>query len=721
MNFVMSMTLQMSDIKERLFRHDAGDDAWQAFVSLLRQLVSKHHGSSEWGLNCIPPLPGGSRAAQAMSSEDLASSAYEIEQLLIEPLATQDQPLIFLKTFNEEKMLKKSTAASILRELRLCSLEQPAFRHDGVCRISLATHAAAIETEFTGYGRVGLRARLPFVALEYCEGMDLFDFAHPNLGLPAIMRGLKGSVHSFLKCPDVATDPCSVALGSIPGISSKENSLLVIDILQALSTNQEEILSLIVDFHAILKKDAEVAENLQQRSGEASVPSLTETSGIDVKALIQALAAKFEYDVIGEDSIGQSKRSRSIKQLHEKVKAARAFQQLCQHLNDWDWPSVAQFLSYDRFKCFLPGGLTLAESNVQDKLLRLAQIASKERESAARLSARLGQLLLGDRLCLKAIFHPKQKTSYRERYEAGEKNESDKDLPVDIKALQLEDALLQHLYTTPGKGRSKAGKAAAAGEISCPADVAWSIFHQAAEAVAELHSCSIAHCDIKVENFVLTVEGRTKLVDFGFLMDLQRLDPIPSEFEFPGFNYSSPEFRQLAGKKFTLSQLVAHTKLTPAELFKANDVWMLGQTLFYLLTRQTRSTMFYANTYVCDGLHGWESMTPDEQSARSMIDGLGLPLGQAQALKTLLFDQVLVPVQRRVLDASALLEAIEKLDPEFQWAAAGQAELLGLLWPYHAPSPDLPAKGSKGRGKTAGVAFEADVEFVKVRRARQGA
>ena len=699
----------MRDVKQILFQNDAGDDGWQALVSLLRRLVSQHPESGGWELACIPSLHHGSgpQDQPARSAEDLARSAYEIEQLLTEPSVAKEQRLVFLKTFNQDKLSSDSEAAAILRELRVCSLEQPALRHDGVCRISLATHAAAVETEFAGYGRVGLRARLPFVALEYCEGLDLCDFATPDNGLPAIMRGLTETVSRFLSSPEA---PAAGASDGNALFSPTVDSLLVIDLLQAISTSQEAILGLIAEMHAVLRKEVEEARR-RDVSKEAAVSSLASRDAADLPSFVNALAAKFDSDLAGAGPL----------HLPAKAKATRAARQLCQHLSVWDWRSAARFLSFAAFAAFLPSGLALSDPNAQEKLHRLAEVAGKERESAGRLSARLGELLLGDRLCLEGAFHPKQRMDYGTLYAAIKKSprsrrESAGPLPRELRAVQLEDALLIHMYAPPGKARGATGRGAADGEPSCPASVAWAMFQQAAEAVAELHACGIAHCDIKPDNFVLTVEGRTKLVDFGFLLELHRLGPV-DDSQLPAFAYSSPEFRQVVNRSFTFAELAAETGLTPAELFKANDVWMLGQTLFFLLLFKPseRRYKYFGVRYDCDALYGWEALEPDRAEAAAAVHGLGLPAGQAEALAALLFDRVLVPVRRRLRDARAVLAAVRELDAG-GWAAAGQAELLRLLWPYFAPSPELPSKApGKGRGPSAaGAVFEADVKYVKV-------
>ena len=558
---------------------------------------------------------------------------------------------------------------------------------------------------------MGLRARLPFVALEYCEGLDLFDFASSKKGLPAMMRGLKAVVRQFLDAQNVtavtANAMAATDLVGVRNVASQDvNSLLVVDLLQVFTKNQEQILSLLSNVHAIVRPKTKKESLTKDESLSREAPK----DPTDLDAFISALAARYDADHAGA----------KVDKLPTAPKAVRALRRLFEYLVAWDWHSAVSFLSSPHFDKFFPGGISLTISKDQEMLHRLAEIAGKEREIAGRTCAKLGQLLLQDQLCLSKIFDPRREISYTSQNMAkstvatvaGQGTEPIND---SLQAcLQLENALLRHIYTPPGKERVQEDVCAAPGESSFPAEVAWAIIRQAAEAVKELHSCGIsglAHCDIKSENFVLTVEGRLKLVDFGFLLDLQQLDNLKDDPP-PAFVYSSPEFRQLNAKKFSFSQLVAETKMSPSELFKANDVWMLGQTLFYLLTRTSDSVEFYAKSYCCDGIHGWDAINPDRSRAIEMIMSAGLPDNQAQALAKLLFENILVPVHERARDAGKVLAAIEELDIG-GWANAGQVELLRLLWPYFAPSPQS-GKAAKGRGPTVAAVFEADMKYVKV-------
>ena len=51
------------------------------------------------------------------------------------------------------------------------------------------------------------------------------------------------------------------------------------------------------------------------------------------------------------------------------------------------------------------------------------------------------------------------------------------------------------------------------------------IFRQAVDILSNLHKCGVYHCDIKLDNFMLTGDYRLVLVDFGLAR--WKGDPIP--------------------------------------------------------------------------------------------------------------------------------------------------------------------------------------------------
>ncbi len=95
-------------------------------------------------------------------------------------------------------MTAEASVLPIHRKISVCSIVQPDLQYEGLCCISLACHVAAVEVHLPGFGRHGLRGRLPFVALEYCNSLDLFEFGGYCKGIPAITYGLKRKVEDFL-------------------------------------------------------------------------------------------------------------------------------------------------------------------------------------------------------------------------------------------------------------------------------------------------------------------------------------------------------------------------------------------------------------------------------------------------------------------------------------------------------------------------------------------
>ena len=288
-----------------MYQQSAGDDAWQALLSLLQRLVSKHERSGTWSLQCIPPLQSATML-QASTAADLAHSSYTIEILLTQPPAPPEAPLVFLKTFNDKKMTSVANVRPILREIRVCSIEQPDLQHEGLCGISLACHAAAVEVHLPGFGRLGLRGRLPFVALEYCEGLDLYEFGENGKGIPAMSNGLKRKVKEFLA---VAHEEPGTQQGGLPDV----DVLMVNKLLQDIAVHQSESLSLLKMCYDIL----------------------VSSSVVTFDAFLQAWSGKYDADVGSE----------STRHVPLQTKACCALRRFLELVHDWEWDSAVQFLS----------------------------------------------------------------------------------------------------------------------------------------------------------------------------------------------------------------------------------------------------------------------------------------------------------------------------------------------------------------------------------------
>jgi serine/threonine protein kinase len=639
--------------------------------------VSKHEGSGAWKLQCIAPLQSGNRV-QASTAADLAHSSYTIEILLTQPPAPPEAPLVFLKTFNETRMTVEANVRPILREIRVCSIEQPDLQHEGLCGISLACHAAAVEVHHPEFGRLGLRGRLPFVALEYCEGLDLYEFGESGKGIPAMTNGLKRKVEEFLT---VAHEESGTQHGGVPDV----DVLMVNKLLQDIAVHQTESLGLLKMCYDILVSSATVNFDVFQ----------------------QKWSEKYDADV-GSDSTSN---------VPLQAKACRALRRLLELVHDWEWDRAVEFLSAPQVVSLWHEGIVPQPSDprMQERLLKLLKAEQKQREINCELYGRLSKVLLNDPLCRRRIFDPCRERNYAMRARLSAPSSQD---PVEgcstAAALLLEDELSRHLLSDL-KRRLARCSSDVSGAI--PPAAAWAIFLQATKSVAKLHESGIAHGDIKSENFVLTVGGRVKLIDFGFMHELSMLNPATiNKADFANAPYVSPEFRKMHEQEGFFEQLIEKTGMTAAQLFKANDVWMLGQMLYFLLLRSGSSrtaghSLFFAEK--CDWLSGdsWEAHSPDCEEASEKLESLGLPAEQTGALCSLLLKRIFVPVKQRTGDAGQVVEALAELGVA-DLAISGQGDLLHLAWPYFIPRPTLPAKRAGGSVRAA--IFEADLDFVQV-------
>uniref|UniRef100_A0A7S0M168 non-specific serine/threonine protein kinase n=1 Tax=Cryptomonas curvata TaxID=233186 RepID=A0A7S0M168_9CRYP len=567
----------------------------------------------------------------------------------------------------------------ILREIRVCSIEQPDLQHEGLCGISLACHAAAVEVHLPGFGRLGLRGRLPFVALEYCEGLDLYEFGENGKGIPAMSNGLKRKVEEFLA---VAHEGPGAQQGDLPDV----DILMVNKLLQDIAVHKSESLSLLKMCYDIL----------------------VSSSAVTFDAFQGAWSDKYDADV-GRDS---------TRRVPPQTKACSALRRLLELVHDWEWDSAVQFLAAPQFVFLWEKGVVPqpSEPRMQEQLLKLLKVEQKQREINCQLYGRLGKVLLNDPLCRRRIFDPSRERNYAMRARLSEPSSQgrEEDCRKAAAALLLENELSLHLLSDV-----KRRLALCSSEVSgaLPPAAAWAIFLQATKAVAKLHESGIAHGDIKSENFVLTVGGRVKLIDFGFMHELSMLNPATlNKADFAYAPYVSPEFRRMQDEEGFLEKLIEKTGMTAAQLFKANDVWMLGQMLYFLLLRAGSQrtaghSLFFAEKRDWLSVDTWEAHSPDSDEASEKLESLGLPAEQTGALCSLLLKRIFVPAKERVGDAGQVVTALAELGVA-DLAISGQGDLLHLAWPYFIPRPTLPAK--KAGGSTRAAIFEADLDFVQV-------
>ena len=218
---------------------------------------------------------------------------------------------------------------------------------------------------------------------------------------------------------------------------------------------------------------------------------------------------------------------------------------------------------------------------------------------------------------------------------------------------------------------------------------------------------------------------QVKLIDFGYLLelDLVNVDTF-GPADVTGAEYVAPEVREMKSGRLALADLLA-TGASLGDVLKANDIWMLGQVLFYLLCRpgEVNCGKIFAKHYVWRGPHDWEvssGMTVERAKAR--LVGLGLPSELTARLDDLLFGKMLVPLQRRSKDAQELASAAALLGADI--FRRGKPGLLQYAWPYFVPETSMAKRPGRDEGEDAlrrGALFEPDVKFVKVRGRRRGA
>uniref|UniRef100_A0A7S0QI48 Protein kinase domain-containing protein n=1 Tax=Cryptomonas curvata TaxID=233186 RepID=A0A7S0QI48_9CRYP len=421
---------------------------------------------------------------------------------------------------------------------------------------------------------------------------------------------------------------------------------------------------------------------------------------------------------------------RALIQVHNDVKAGRAVRRLLEFVRNGEWEAVKDFLR----SLHLPD--TRASADVTDEqLVKLEAIAAKHYDACNIMYRRMGAVLMGKKLFSHAAFNPRSEASYSlQTAFDSKKSRTEGDVHLEtlekqqLAMLKFADLLFQHVVTAPGKDRLGLHGAICDPATSCPPHIAIEIFRQAAEAIAKLHNSNIVHGDIKAENFVLTDAGQVKLIDFGFLLEIDLLNQENfGPADVLNAVYIAPEMREIKQGHRGLGQLLEDGLVTSlGDLLKANDIWMLGQILYFLLCRprEVESSKFFAEEYSWDDQdivwHIKSGLTADQATQR-LVD-LGLQSHLTERLRHLLFGKMLVPVQDRCKVAQELAETAAQLGKDmFQ---RGQAGLLQVVWPYFIPSAGINTHllREKARGESApkpgalkpATLFEPDVQYVKV-------
>ena len=229
-----------------------------------------------------------------------------------------------------------------------------------------------------------------------------------------------------------------------------------------------------------------------------------------------------------------------------------------------------------------------------------------------------------------------------------------------------------------------------------------------------------------------------KLIDFGFLLEVDLLKPGKfGPADVLNAVYIAPEMREIKQGRLGVTQLLPERDqdgLLPVtslgNLLKANDIWMLGQILYYLLCRpkEVDSSKFFAEEYkwneqdrdIGDRWEVTSGLTASKATQR--LEDLGLDRKLTEKLQNLLFEKMLVPFQNRCKVAQELADTAAQLGKEMFQTRRGQAGLLQVVWPYFIPSAGInahllrdKARGDKPAAHKSATLFEPDVQYVKVR------
>lgn len=109
---------------------------------------------------------------------------------------------------------------------------------------------------------------------------------------------------------------------------------------------------------------------------------------------------------------------------------------------------------------------------------------------------------------------------------------------------------------------------------SYPLEVGMYLAQEVVEAVAYVHKCKCIHRDVKLQNFVFSIDGRLKLIDFGIATD--SLAPPPGDVTAGTIAFMSPE---MATNVLCTSRDDRGVVGAPA------DVWSVGTVLFCIFVQ----------------------------------------------------------------------------------------------------------------------------------------
>jgi hypothetical protein len=162
---------QVAELRKKLFPAGVESEALRSLAGRLSEL--RRLAASDGG---------------AQARRDAAASGVE---RLLRSAGGPAPTTVFIKTFQRPRA---ESLGKVAHEIDVCRSRHPDLGHDNVCCVSRASFGAPVETRLPGHGWVGLLARLPFVAMEDCDGVDLFDlFGRGALEMPRKLQRLAGA------------------------------------------------------------------------------------------------------------------------------------------------------------------------------------------------------------------------------------------------------------------------------------------------------------------------------------------------------------------------------------------------------------------------------------------------------------------------------------------------------------------------------------------------
>ena len=555
--------MQVNNIKRLLFPSGTESEALQ---SLREQLAEVRQLATE------PPGPG--------VPVKRYEAAFCVEKLLAKG-GPSPQSLVFLKTFKRPDAI---SLGMVEHEISICCSRQPDLCHENVCGMSRASFGAFVETRLEGHGWVGLLARLPFVAMENCDGCDLFDFfACKALRIPHELQELAGAadakaVNEMLRA---AADFNAEAQGHLDRARrtlqqggdrddfARKLALFAAQLaeavpavtLQAVPDAAEALTacprvpwsemgsmatlrglpfpygSSFASFSKVVSWLNDLVESAKMQNPDLVLNRLNNKKWKFVtksKSEVEMMKAEGRKILPGLFAVAsQNLERQSLARWGnalfivwpdlQELAALEGLQHILALILDWRWQAAHQALMQIGIGNFGPESVGASGRERDEAAVALVKIAAEHVAARARFLQRICTAVSGDGL------YP--------------------GLPGRL--VKISTALIAHVVTSRGarlRGMFVGGMATTDAPAGQGVKAARAIFIQATRALRRLHQSGSkdaggrVHGDVKLENFNLTPQGLVKLLDFGYMLDLGT--DVRGRMGFPP--YCSPQVSRLS-------------------------------------------------------------------------------------------------------------------------------------------------------------------------------